>query len=1007
MKTLSHTTGKLMRLTWIGMLLLITGIAQAQVKTIQGLVLDETDQPLTGATVYTSDKKSSAITDLDGLFKLTNVNVGDTLVVSYVSYQTFKQVIKSSDNFFRVALAPDERMLDEVVIVGYGQQKKASVVGAIAQVSTKELTQSPVSNVSNALAGRLPGMITVQRSGEPGSDMANMYIRGISTFGSNQSPLILVDGVDRDIRMMDVSEIESISILKDASATAVYGVRGANGVVLVTTKRGKVGKATVTFSADAGIQSPTSMPEMVDSYNMAVLVNEALVNDGMSPKYTQEQINAFRYGTNEFLYPNVDWAEECLKKSALMQQYNVNITGGSEKVKYFVGANILMQGGLFKHGNYNENYSTNVKYTKYNFRSNLDFQLSSIFSAKLNLAGVIGDKHRPSPGGDVNTIFDRIKIANPDISPIRNPDGSWGVFETTSLNALAYLTDTGYADEKETAVQATVGMKADLSKLVKGLSVNVDFSFDFNNVYVKKYGKTSDMFLFNSDGSCTHKAFASALGFGDELSVYNSQYVFEPSINYNNTFGDHEVSGLVLFNAQEYVKKGDALTRLPYRRLGLVGRATYSYKNKYLGEVNIGYNGSENFAPGHRFGFFPAFSLGWVVSEESFFNTSVVDYLKLRASYGLVGNDQIGGDRFLYLSLWQSADDGQFGYPNPTGGGGGVNEKRTGNESLTWEKAKKFNFGVDTRLFRSQLELTADVFYERRSNILTNVDIVPGTYGGPAIQANAGIVENKGLEFDATWRGRIGKDIEYFVGGNYSFARNKIIEKPESPQAYDYLYATGRRVGQPFGYVALGLFQSEEEILESPSQFGVPLYPGDIKYMDVNGDGVIDTNDRYPIGFTDVPEMFYSFKFGFNYKRFDFSCLFQGAANVTYNFQTSTNIPFNNERSTPIVQWLDRWTPENRDASLPRISYSRPGNNNYQTNTFWQNNGNYLRLKNLEVGYRLPENWVSVIGAENARFYVNGTNLLTWDHVPVYDPENTNARYPLMRVINFGVKVTF
>lgn len=284
MKTLSHTTGKLMRLTWIGMLLLITGIAQAQVKTIQGLVLDETDQPLTGATVYTSDKKSSAITDLDGLFKLTNVNVGDTLVVSYVSYQTFKQVIKSSDNFFRVALAPDERMLDEVVIVGYGQQKKASVVGAIAQVSTKELTQSPVSNVSNALAGRLPGMITVQRSGEPGSDMANMYIRGISTFGSNQSPLILVDGVDRDIRMMDVSEIESISILKDASATAVYGVRGANGVVLVTTKRGKVGKATVTFSADAGIQSPTSMPEMVDSYNMAVLVNEALVNDGMSPK---------------------------------------------------------------------------------------------------------------------------------------------------------------------------------------------------------------------------------------------------------------------------------------------------------------------------------------------------------------------------------------------------------------------------------------------------------------------------------------------------------------------------------------------------------------------------------------------------------------------------------------------------------------------------------------------------------------------------------------------------
>lgn len=876
MKTLSYIKGNLLRLTWICVLLLSTAFTQAQMKGVQGLVVDETNQPLPGATVYTADKKSVSITDVDGLFKLDNVTPGDTLVVSYVSYKTFKQVIKKSDNFFRVTLLPDEAMLDEVVIVGYGQQKKASVVGAIAQVSTKELSQSPVSNVSNALAGRLPGMITVQRSGEPGSDMANMYIRGISTFGSNQSPLILVDGVDRDIRMMDVSEIESISILKDASATAVYGVRGANGVVLVTTKRGKTGKASISFSADAGLQSPTAMPDMVDSYNMAILTNEALINDGMNPKYTQEQINAFRYGSNEFLYPNVDWADECLKDFALMQQYNLSITGGTEKVKYFVAANVMMQDGLFKYADYND----------------------------------------------------------------------------------------------------------------------------------KKYGKTSDMWEFHSDGSYKNFQTGSALGFSDDLSVYNSQYVFEPSLNYNNKFGDHEVSGLVLFNAQEYVKKGDALTRLPYRRLGVVGRATYGYKGKYLGEVNIGYNGSENFAPGHRFGFFPAFSLGWVASEESFFNVSFIDYLKLRASYGLVGNDQIGGDRFLYLSLWESADDAEFGYPNSSGAGGGTKEKRTGNEVLTWEKAKKYNFGFDTRMFNNKLELTADVFFERRENILTSVDIIPGTYGGPAIQANAGVVENKGMEFDVTWRDRIGKNFEYFVGGNYSFARNKIVEKPESPQAYDYLYATGRRVGQSFGYVALGLFQSEEEILESPTQFGVPLYPGDIKYMDINGDGVIDSNDRYPIGFHNVPEMFYSFKLGFSYKRLDFSCLLQGAGNVTYNFQNS-NIPFNNEGSTPITEWLDRWTPENRGASLPRISYTRPGNNNYQHSTFWQKNGNYLRLKNVEIGYKIPERWIGVIGAENARLYVNGTNLLTWDNVPVYDPENTETKYPLMRIINFGVKVTF
>ena len=568
------------------------------------------------------------------------------------------------------------------------------------------------------------------------------------------------------------------------------------------------------------------------------------------------------------------------------------------------------------------------------------------------------------------------------------------------------MIDTGYADETETAIQATVGVTADLFPILKGLSVNMDFSFDFNNLYIKKYQKGMDMFAFESTGEYHRLFTTSNLSFGDDLSVYNQQWVFEPSIRYNNTFGDHAVTGLVLFNAQEYVKKGDALGRLPYRRLGLVGRATYAYKDKYLAEVNIGYNGSENFAPGHRFGFFPAFSAGWVASEEDFFDCSFIDYLKFRASFGIVGNDQIGGDRFLYLSLWQSASGSMFGYPS-TSSPGGYNEKRTGNEELTWEKAKKFNFGIDTHMFNNQLELTFDVFYEKRSNILTSIDIVPGTYGGPSIQANAGVVENKGLEIDGTWYGHVGKDFTYFIGGNYSFARNKILERPEAPQAYDYLYSVGQKVGQPFGYVALGLFQSEEEILESPSQFGVPLYPGDIKYMDINGDGQIDSNDRYPIGFGNVPEMFYSVKLGFTYKNFDLSALFQGAANVTYNFQTSMNIPFNNERSTPIVEWLDRWTPENRDASLPRISYTRPGGNNYQTSTFWQKNGNYIRLKNVEIGYTLPERWSRAASMESARIYVNGMNLITWDKIPVYDPENTGGNYPLMRVINFGVKLTF
>ncbi len=1004
MKSKNHIKSKLLRLTLLSVVLLSAISVSAQRKTIQGKVLDETNTPLPGATVVITQAKSGGITDIEGNFRIENASPQDTLVVSYLGYRSYRQLVKNQQ-FFNITLVPDDQMLSEVVVVGYGQQKKASVVGAIAQVSTKELTQSPVANVSNALAGRLPGLITVQRSGEPGNDMANMYIRGVSTFGANQNPLILVDGIERDIRMMDVSEIESISILKDASATAVYGVRGANGVILVTTKRGKVGQTDISFSADVGFQAPTSLPKMVNSYQMAVLTNEALMNDGLNPKYTQEQINAFRYGTNKFLYPDVDWYEESLKDYALMQQYNLSIVGGTDKAKYFVAVNVMDQGGLFKYGDYNKDYSTQIKYTKYNFRSNLDFQLSDVISAKLNLAGVIGTKHRPDQ--DATTVFERLKIANPDRAPIRNPDGSWATREKGSFNPLANIIDRGYADEKETAVQATIGLKANADKWIKGLYFNVDFSFDFNNLYRKSYYKDIDFWEFHEDGTYKNFSITSNLGFGDGLEIYTSQYVFEPSINYARTFGDHDVTGLLLFNAQEYVKKsGSALERLPYRHLGVVGRVTYGYKNKYLGEVNVGYNGSENFAPGHRFGLFPAFSLGWVASEESFFNTRFINYLKLRGSYGLVGNDQIGGDRFLYLSLWESGSEGDYGYPNAGGAGGGYQEKRIGNNNLTWEKARKINVGLDMKFLRNRLELSTDFFYEDRNNILASIEVIPGTFGGPAIMANEGAVKNQGMEVEALYRGSIGKDFNWFVGGNYSFSRNEITKKPETPQAYDYLYQTGQRVNQPFGYIALGLFQSEEEILESPSQFGRTLYPGDIKFMDVNGDGVVDSNDRSPIGFTDVPEMFYSFKFGFDYKRFDISFLFQGAGNVTYNFSNS-NIPFLNENNAPIAEWMDRWTPDNRDASLPRISFTRPNWNNYETNTFWHKNANYLRFKNCEIGYRIPEKWISLIGARSARIYANGNNLFTWDNVPVYDPENTSTRYPLMRVINFGAKVTF
>jgi TonB-linked SusC/RagA family outer membrane protein len=989
----------------LGLFLAVCSIASAQEKKITGVVYDDEQFTLPSAIVKVAGKQTAEVTDINGKFSIT-AGDNDTLIVSYLGYLDSRVAVKGK-TYIAVTLSSDAKTLEEVVVVGYGQQKKASIVGAISQVSTKELQQSPVANVSNALAGRLPGLITVQRTGEPGNDMAQMYIRGVSTYGGDKNPLVLVDGIERDIRLMDVSEIESISILKDASATAVYGVRGANGVVLVTTKRGMVGKTQISLSVDAGFQAPTRMLKNVNSYEMAILTNEALVNDGLSPKFSQEDLDGFRTGSNPFLYPNNDWFAESLNDYALMEQYNLTVRGGVEKAKYFVAANVLNQGGLYKYSDYNDQYNTNVSYTKYNFRSNLDLQLSNIISAKLNLAGVIGTRHQPNQGA--SEVFERLRISNPDRAPIRNPDGTWGTREKGNFNPLANIVDAGYRDSKETAIQATLGFRADLAAITPGLALNVDYSFDFNNTYDKSYTKGIEFWEFYEDGTYGLFSEGGNLGFGDNLATYTSQYVFEPKLDYIRTFNEiHEFTGLLVFSMQEYLRKGGSLERLPYRRVGVAAKVTYGYKSKYLAEVNAGYNGSENFAPGHRFGFFPSFSAGWVVTEEDFVPaTRLVDYFKVRATFGLVGNDKIGGDRFLYESLWESAGEAVYGTTSPRGAGGGTREKRIGNDLLTWETAQKFNLGFDSHLLNNKWDITADFFYETRSDILSTVNIVPGTFGGPAIMANVGSVENKGLEVETLYRGKVGSNFHYFAGGTYSYARNKVIEMPEAPQAYDYLYSTGQRVGQPFGYIAMGIFQTDEEVLRSPSQQGLTLKAGDVRYKDINGDGIVDTNDRHAIGFTDVPEMFYSIKFGFDYKRFDLSCLFQGAANVTYNFNNPLNMPFWNENNTPLAEWMDRWTPENRTARYPRISFARPNNNNYESSTFWHRNGNYIRFKNFEIGYTIPESFIRKIGAENARLYMNGMNLFTWTKVPVYDPENTGTRYPLMLVVNTGIRLTF
>ena len=1037
MGALTNIKRKIGRFVGISALLLIAGVVHAQqTKSIQGLVLDESNQPLIGATVrVTTSTMNGGITDVDGLFKLDNVRTGDTLRVSYIGYQDYLQVVKASDNFFRISLSPDETQLEEVVVVGYGQQKKASVVGAIATVSVKELKQSPVSNVSNALAGRLPGLITVQRSGEPGADQATLYIRGISTFGSGQDPLILIDGIDRGkegLAMMESSEIENISILKDASATAVYGVRGANGVVLVTTRRGTVGKPVISFSVDFGLQSPSSMPELVGAYDMAVLTNEALVNNGQSPKYSQDQLNIYKNGGgNPFLYPDVNWYDEVLKKNAYMQQYNASITGGSEKMQYFVAANVLRQEGIFRRGAYNDNYSTNVSYTKYNFRSNLDFQLNNVISAKLTLAGVIGDKRRPSSG--VNAIFERARVASPNVTPIRNPDGTWGAPPTTNHNVLAHLVSHGYSKEAESAITATLGASADLSEWVKGLSVNVDFSFDFDNLYTYNHNKNDDMFTFGPNvETYPHMVIGSPLGFGGNINSYNTRYVIEPSIRYNNTFGSdkqHAVSGLILMNAQENTVRDQEVA---YRRLGIVGRVTYGYRDKYLAEVNAGYNGSENFAPGKRFGAFPAGSVGYIISEEAFMkNQKIVDYLKLRASVGLVGNDKLGNNRFLYLpdgyNVGLSGVDGwnnnkygfNFGY-NSKAMVLGALEKRLANKNVTWETALKQNYGIDMHFLGNRLKLAVDYFRENRKDIIINRKTVPLISGltadiMPAV--NMGKVKNQGYEIEVKWDDKIG-EWGYNINANMSYSKNKIVFQDEVEPNEPYMWATGRPVGSIIGYVADGFYQETDfdeqgNLLPGYANPNVAVKPGDVKYRDLNNDNVIDSDDQTMIGHSNRPAYTFGLNYGINYKGFFLTMNWTGAAQRSLLLDGAFREPFGNGKIRGLMQFhVDtRWTPETAyTATTPRFTETN-ATYNMRKSSLWVYDGAYLKLKNVTIGYNFTDKkFLKKLGIQQLGIKLTGYNLLTFDKFDIMDPEcnpNGSDAYPITKIYNLGVNLTF
>lgn len=1027
-------SAKLQRILPIIILLLAGMNAWAQTKQVSGVVTDGTGETVIGASVLEKGTTNGTITDLDGKFILT-VNENAVLQISYVGYTTLEVPVKGKTSF-NITLKEDSEMLEEVVVVGYGAQKKESVVGAISQVSNKELLQSPAANVSQAISGKIAGVITSQTSGAPGSDDTQIYIRGRATFAGDAQPLVLVDGVEREFSQIAPDDIETISVLKDASATAVYGVRGANGVMLITTKRGKEQKPEVSLTANWQIQSPTRTDTYLDSYQSVMLLEEALANDGLPSQYSASNIEMFRRsvageltGVDAMLYPNVDWYDEVLNSTAPAQRYNVSVRGGTKRMRYYASAELYDQQGLVKDLS-NDAYgnSSSPSFRRYAFRANMDFFLIKDLTVSVNFGTRFEERGGPNSNesSSYSEIFYEMNHTPgwlfPVSAQVQNGEKTETIYGGTSQyqnNIVGRLAEAGFYRATNTINETNFIADYKMDWLTPGLSVKGMLSFDYDSYNRKLYSKSFATYQltdtsnpselkswnrFNSDGELA----------GSQSHAADYKLYMEAQVNYARTFGKHDVTGMVLYNQNDH-RVNDELAR---RYQGLVGRATYAYDDRYLAEVNFGYNGSENFMKGRRFGFFPAFSVGWRVSNESFMEkySNWLNNLKIRASYGQVGNDiySVNGvvQRFLYEEAWnQIANDYTFG----TSGQTGIYEAQYPNYRVTWERAHKYNLGIEFGLFNGLLNGNVDVFYEKRNDILTTYQTRPEWVGVNMAAGNLGKTTNKGYEIELKHHNTIGKDFDYTVGFTFSHAKNEITSKDEPALMTEYRKEEGHPIGQYYGLVCDGFVtQADIDGGQLPTSTFGDVKVGDLKYRDMNNDGFIDERDETFIGYSDVPENMFALTLGANYKGWGFSIMFQGVNKVSRYYDAEAMYAFVNGGKVK-EHHLQRWDPAQSEeynlanAKYPLLHYDSYGDHNQRQNSFFLKNGAFVRLKNIELSYTLPKEWIKVVGMSNCRLYVNANNLVTWDHLDgLTDPEsNGSNRYPIMKTVNFGVNINF
>ena len=1023
---------------------------QQNKRKISGRVTDIKGEPLIGVNVTVDGDANGSITNMDGLYEIFVTKKSVVLKFTYIGFKTSEIRTNASTNIYDVTLEEQVNELEETVIVGYGTQRKISNIGAQSSMKMEDI-KTPSASLTTTLAGRLAGVVAVQRTGEPGKDAADIWIRGIST-PNTSSPLVLVDGVERSFNDIDPEDIESLTTLKDASATAVYGVRGANGVILIKTKPGKVGKPTVSADYYESFTRFTKMVDLADGITYMNAANEAMRNDGIATKYTEDQIRNTIAGKDPYLYPNVDWLKEIFNDWGHNRRVNVNVRGGSEKVAYYASVSYFNETGMTVTDKNINTYDSKMKYSRYNFTTNLNIDVTPTTKVEIGAQGYLGEGNYPAiSSADLYN-------AAMSISPVEYPkmffvNGEAYVPGTSTNNNFnnpySQATRRGYDNLTKNQIYSNLRVTQNLDMLTKGLKLTAMYAFDvYNEIHVHQdraestYNFLDTSVPYDMNGQPILQRIyegSNVLSYKQETSGNKKTYL-EASLNYDRTFNDdHRVSALFLFNQQSKLlyPKGTLEDAIPYRMMGIAGRATYSWKDRYFAEFNIGYNGAENFSPKHRFGTFPAFGVGWVVSNEKFWQplSKAVSFLKIRYTDGKVGNSEVSDRRFMYLD--QMKENGDYGYkfgPNGT--------KWAGYETvnmavdLIWEESRKQDLGIDLKLFNDDLSIVFDLFKERRENILLKREhSMPSFlgYNTSAPYGNIGIIENKGFDGTIEYNKRINKDWVIALRGNVTFNKDKWIQGELPEQKYEWMNQYGRNINGAKGYVAEGLFTQAEiddmarweslsaankAITPKPfaSQFGT-VKAGDIKYKDLNNDGQIDAYDQTYISRGDVPTTVYGFGFTVGWKDLSVGMMFQGVAGAERVLNGSSVNPFNGGGGSGNLYSNidDRWTEENPDqnAFYPRLSYGSETTssiNNFQKSTWWVRNMNFLRLKTLQISYNLPKPWVNKVHLKNAAVYVMGTNLFTLSRFKLWDPElNTDngASYPNTTSYSVGINFTF